>query len=56
MVITLEKKIDGEWYKEGNFDTKDINRLIKAVFNLGKYGHEYIDDIRMMTYIDARKI
>ena len=50
MTYTLEKKIDGEWFRVGNF-SKPLD-MIKEVFKLGKL--EEVSDVRVCTYTDPR--
>lgn len=50
MTYTLEKKIDGEWFRVGNF-SKPLD-MIKEAFKLGKL--EEVSDVRVCTYTDPR--
>ena len=44
MRYKLERKIDGEWYYYGTYDTPE--RLAKACFELGKMG-DCCEDLRV---------
>ena len=48
MTYTLEKKVESEWYRVGNF-SKPLD-MIKEAFKLGKL--ESVEDVRVCTYTD----
>lgn len=50
MIYTLEKKIEGEWFRVGNF-SKPLD-IVKEAFKLGK--SELVEDVRVCTYTDPR--
>lgn len=50
MTYALEKKVEGEWFRVGNF-SKPLD-MIKEAFKLGK--SELVEDVRVCTYTDPR--
>lgn len=48
MIYTLEKKVNGEWFRVRNF-SKPLD-MVKEAFKLGK--SELVEDIRVCTYTD----
>lgn len=50
MTYTLEKKVEGEWFRVGNF-SKPLDMITEA-FKLGK--SEMVEDVRVCTYTDPR--
>ena len=48
MTYTLEKKVDGEWFRVRDF-SKPLD-MIKEAFKLGKI--KEVSDVRVCTYTD----
>lgn len=45
----VEKKVEGDdnWYYEGTWDSDEVDSLVKAVFNMGRY-YSCMTDIRVV--------
>ena len=50
MTYTLEKKVDGKWFRVSDF-SKPLD-MVKEAFKLGKL--EMVEDVRVCTYNDPR--